>query len=154
MRNQLIDSTAFDQDLIDGLADGYKEVCKAGDKSAAAGYGHAYSFSKVLGNAYTRLLAQRVAARPPHEGTTVYVNCVDPGAVDTGMWAKFRGSVDDAVIAEMQRQGHCGPRPKTTAEGADSPVWMALYPLLAPLESSGVIGGSSTTITVKRGIKP
>lgn len=127
LRDKLIDSNTFDQDTIDGLAEEYKKVCKAGDESAAAGYGHAYSFSKVLGNAYTRLLAQRVAAQPPNS-STVYVNCVDPGVVDTGMWAKFRATVDDAAVEELQRQGHCGPRPKTTMEGADSPVWMALFP--------------------------
>lgn len=65
--------------------------------------------------------------QPPH-GSTVYVNSVDPGVVDTGMWAKFRATVDDAAIEELRREGHCGPRPKTTMEGADSPVWMALFP--------------------------
>jgi len=128
LRSQLVDSTAFDQELVDKLADRYKAVCKAGDQSAAAGYGHAYSFSKVLGNAYTRLLAQRMAALELKGGPVIYVNCVDPGVVDTGMWKTFKATVDDATIAEFQRQGHFGPAPKTTAEGADSPVWMALYP--------------------------
>lgn len=126
LRQQLTDPSTFDQESVDKLANQYKEVCKSGDESAAAGYGSAYSFSKVLLNAYTRLLAQRTSNRS--QGSAVYVNCVNPGMVDTGMYAKFRSLVDDATFAELLKQKVLEEKPRTTAQGADTPVWLALYP--------------------------
>jgi len=136
LRQQLTDPSTFDQESLDKLATQYEQVCKSGDESAAAGHGGAYSFSKVLLNAYTRLLAQRtiithrLANRPlEFEGSgTVYVNCVHPGMVDTGMYTKFRSSVDEATFAELQKQKVLEEKPRSTAQGADTPVWLALYP--------------------------
>lgn len=125
VRQELMHVTSQDQERINAIANRYKHLCQSGD-SAAAGYGEAYSFTKVLGNAYTRILAQQLASRP--STSPVYVNSVDPGAVDTGMWAKFRATIDDATVAELMKQGHIGEKPKSVEDGADSPVWMALFP--------------------------
>lgn len=124
IRQELMDVTSQDLERINAIANRYKQVCKSGDSAASAGYGNAYSFTKVLGNAYTRILAQQVSSRP----SPVYVNSVDPGSVDTGMWAKFRATIDDATAAELVKQGHIGEKPKSIEDGADSPVWLALFP--------------------------
>jgi NAD(P)-dependent dehydrogenase (short-subunit alcohol dehydrogenase family) len=133
LRQQLTDPSTFDEGTLDKLAEQYKEVCRGGDKSVSAGYGSPYTFSKVLANASSRLLAQRLASRP--HGSTVYVNNANPGVVDTGMHAKFRASVDDAtfaelktIFAEMQNLKVEESKPGTPADGADTPVWLALYP--------------------------
>lgn len=120
----------FTDDSLDELAKEYLEVCKSGDEAKPAGYGNPYTFSKVLLNAYTRLLAQRVAHRP--HGSTVYVNCVHPGMVDTGMYAKFRASVDDVQYAELQKSEVLEAQARTTASGADTAVWLALHPVHGP----------------------
>lgn len=126
LREQLTDPSTFDEGTLDRIAEQYKEACRGGDKSVSAGYGTPYTFSKVLGNASSRLLARRLASRP--HGSTVYVNDAHPGMVDTGMFAKFRASVDDATFAELQKQKVLESKAKTPADGADTPVWLALYP--------------------------
>ena len=65
-----------------------------------------YSLSKLAVNAFTRLTAKELSDRP--EGEKIYINCFCPGWVKTAMtgWA---GNI-------------------STADVADSAVWLALLP--------------------------
>lgn len=130
VRQQLMDPTVFTSDTIDQVANKYKEVCRSGDPNAAAGYGDAYIFSKVLQNAYTRLLAQRLANRP--EGSKVYVNCVNPGMVDTEMHARSRKILGEETFAKLQEQKLLPDTVRPISKGAETPVWLALHPAGGP----------------------
>ncbi|KAG0575644.1 hypothetical protein KC19_5G019900 [Ceratodon purpureus] len=93
------------QSALDKLYQDYIAAAEVGEEEAEK-FGFSYCISKILVNAYTRLLAKRVADRP--EGHKIFVNCVHPGRVDTDMCTKLGGiRVED---------------------GADTGVWLALLP--------------------------
>lgn len=143
-----MDPIVFTPDTIDEVINKYKEVCKSGDASAAAGYGNPYIFSKVLENPYTRLLAQRLADRP--EGSTVYVNCVNPGMVDTDMYAKSRKSMGEETYAKLLEQKLLEETPRPISSGSATPVWLALHPADGPSGSSGWTARNTASSKIKR----
>lgn len=121
-----MDSSNCNEKFLDGCAKKYLDSFQTGeigDFSTPYVF-PAYIFSKVLVNAYTRLLAMRVAPRP--EGKKIYVNCIHPGFVETDM---AREVVDDATKAFFTSQGLSSV---TTEEAADTPVWLALMPAGGP----------------------
>lgn len=65
-----------------------------------------YSVSKLALNAYTRLVAKKLSARP--DGNKIYINCYCPGWVKTAMTG-WQGNI-------------------SAEEGADTGVWVALLP--------------------------
>ena len=82
LRRQLTDESEFDQDFIDETASRYLEACRAGNGEANGYANNAYRFSKVLLNAYLRLLEERLAASRPRK---IDVYNVHPGFVRTDM---------------------------------------------------------------------
>lgn len=98
----------YTQETVDKFVEEYLEACSGGH-AEADGYPVAYCVSKAVINAYTRLLAKRVANRP--EGHKIYVNSVHPGSVKTDM-------NETGVL--------------TTKEGADTAAWLSLLPPECP----------------------
>ncbi|KAM7522711.1 hypothetical protein LguiA_012613 [Lonicera macranthoides] len=101
-RKELEDVDALTEEKIDKLVEKFMRDLKA-DKLEANGWSKmlpAYSVSKVMLNAYTRVLAR--------DNPKMLINCVHPGFVNTDInW-------------------HTGTM--TVAEGAEGPVMLALLP--------------------------
>ena len=104
MREQLRDPETLTQSEIDRVCGSFFAAIQAG-KEEADKFGFPYSISKVLLNAYSRLLSKRVSERP--EGHKIHVNCVHPGGAKTDM--NPFGTV-------------------TVEEAADTGVWLSLLP--------------------------
>lgn len=68
---------------VDNVAKKDEAACQACSDEVHHYRNSPYVVSKLLLNAYTRLLAERVADLP--DGSKIYVNCVQFGAVDTDM---------------------------------------------------------------------
>ncbi len=62
-REQLSDPDEFTQSTLDKLYQDYLAAVEAGEEEAEK-FGFSYCISKILLNAYTRLLAKRVSERP------------------------------------------------------------------------------------------
>ena len=105
LREQLSDPDKFTQSTLDKLCQEFLVAAESGEEEAEK-FGYSYCISKILLNAYTRLLAKRIADRP--EGHKIFVNCVHPGRVDTDFNAKIGGI--------------------SVEEGADTGAWLALLP--------------------------
>jgi carbonyl reductase 1 len=108
LREQLTNPDHYTQETVDKFVEEYLEA-SLGGHADADGYPVAYCVSKAVINAYTRLLAKRVANRP--EGHKIYVNSVHPGSVKT----------------DMNQAGVL-----TTKEGADTAAWLSLLPPECP----------------------
>lgn len=128
-KQQFVDPSKFDQKFLDSCAKKFLDACQAGEIEdyKTAYFFPAYFLSKVLVNAYTRLLAQRVAKR--QEGKKIYVNCLDPGVVDTDMFKQWRETIDDAAYAQLKASGMTVV---STEQAADTPVWLSLMPAGGP----------------------
>ncbi|KIZ01219.1 Carbonyl reductase [NADPH] 1 [Monoraphidium neglectum] len=102
-----------DRPQLEALADKFVADIKAGSYKAEGWPASMYGISKALETAYTRVLAKQL------EGRGIMVNAVCPGwcATDMSSWG--------------------GPR--TAAQGADTPVWLATLP------PPGVDGGELVT---------
>lgn len=125
LRQQLVDPSSFDVDFINSWAMKYEEACQA-DNGMEVGYGSsAYHVSKVLLNAYARVLSLRVADR--QEGSKIYVNNVHPGTMGTNMCHTWRSTVDNANFAQLKASGRFDSI-ASAAQGSDTPVWLALLP--------------------------
>ena len=117
----------FEQHFVNNIAKKYEAACQACSDEVHH-YGNSpYVVSKLLLNAYTRLLAERVADLP--DGSKIYVNCVHPGAVDTDMLHKYREAITPAVLEEDMASGKLDKDALVTAKvGVDTPAWLALLP--------------------------
>lgn len=104
-REPLRDPEKITQSSLDKLCDDYLVAAEAG-KEEAEKFGYDYCISKMLVNAYARMLAKRFTDRP--QGQKIFVNCVHPGRVNTDMCTKIGGI--------------------SVEEGADTGVWLALLP--------------------------
>jgi len=93
---------------IFALAQDFVEGIKKGDHKERGWSNSMYGISKLLLTSYTFSLARRMEK----EGTNIAVNAICPGYVNTDM---------------TSGKGH-----KTPAEGADTPVWLALHPSPSP----------------------
>nr|VVW82748.1 unnamed protein product [Nymphaea colorata] len=106
-RKQLSDDSQLCEELIDVTVGKFLEEVKNGcwESGGWPQIYTDYSVSKLAVNAYTRLIAKKLSIE--HE-RKICVNCYCPGWVKTAMtgWA---GNM-------------------TTEEGADTAVWLALFP--------------------------
>lgn len=100
---------------VDEVSAKYLEDVKAGKDDMILGGAPHYKFSRVALNAYARVLAKSLSSRPP--GNKVYVNVMSPGLVSTDL-NNFKAGA------------------RTVEDGADTAVWLALFP------SGGPTGGS------------
>ncbi|KAK1271377.1 (+)-neomenthol dehydrogenase [Acorus gramineus] len=108
LREQLERDDHLSEELIDSTVEEFIKQVKDGNWTSN-GWPQVfsdYSVSKLAVNAYTRLMAKRLSDRP--EGRKIAINCYCPGWVKTAMtgWA---GNI-------------------STEEGADTGVWLALFP--------------------------
>lgn len=127
LRQQLVDETEFDQEFVDSVARRYVQACRTGNGGPNSFANNAYRFSKVLINAYLRLLAERLANRS--DGHKIYVHNTHPGFVDTDMLRKFRESMDPETYRREVARGRFGNEELIgVEEGADTPVWLCLVP--------------------------
>lgn len=108
LRQQLTHPETLTEDFIDGMVSKYLEDLKEGNlegKGWPEG-SRSYNVSKIAMNAYSRILARKLATRP--EGEKTYTNLVYPGWVRTEM---------------MYQTGKL-----SVSEGAEGVVWVALLP--------------------------
>lgn len=108
LREQLGDVDTLSEELIDRTMSTFLQQVEDGTWQTG-GWPQVstdYSLSKLAVNAYTRLLAKELSARP--DGQKIYINCFCPGWVRTAMtgWA-----------------GNISPE-----DGADTGVWLSLLP--------------------------
>ncbi|CAN6464509.1 unnamed protein product [Victoria cruziana] len=107
LRKQLSDDGQLSEELIDATVGKFLEEAKNGcwQSGRWPSIYTDYSVSKLAVNAYTRLIANKFSTE---HGQQIRVNCYCPGWVKTAMtgWA---GNY-------------------TTEEGADTAVWLALFP--------------------------
>jgi len=140
LKKKLGDVTQFDEEFLDKLEQEFLEACKAGSGESNTYANTSYRFSKILLNAYSRLLAQRLASRP--EGCKIYVHNAHPGFVMTGMHRQLFQTMDEESYQEQlasgkfERDGHV-----SVEKGADTPVWLCLLPP-EDLTPSGLLWGN------------
>jgi carbonyl reductase 1 len=87
---------------LDALAAEFVAAIEAGEHKQRGWPSSMYGVSKLLESSYTRVLAEQL------RGRNIMVNALCPGWCATDM------------------SSHSGP--KSAAEGADTPVWLALLP--------------------------
>lgn len=107
MREQLSDEESLSEELIDRTVSTFLQQVEDGTWTPN-GWPQTftdYSVSKLAVNAYTRLMARKLAERP--EGQKIYTNCCCPGWVKTALTG-YAGNI-------------------TAEEGADTAVWLALH---------------------------
>lgn len=122
-----MDESEFDQEFVDSIARRYVEACRTGNGGPNAYANNAYRFSKVLLNAYLRLLAERLANRP--DGNKIYVHNAHPGFVHTDMHRKLMKNMDYGTYKQEVARGRFGGEELVgVEEGADTPVWLCLVP--------------------------
>lgn len=127
LKKKLSDATQFDQAFIDNLEQEFLGACRAGSGEAQKYAKSSYRFSKVLLNAYGRLLAQRLAAQP--EGRTIHVHNAHPGFVMTGMHRELMKHLDEETYQQHMASGKFEQDGAVRVEdGADTPVWLCLLP--------------------------
>ncbi|KAI8464174.1 MAG: short chain dehydrogenase/reductase [Monoraphidium minutum] len=114
-RSQL--AAPVDRGQLEALADGFVEAVRAGRHAAEGWPNSMYGVSKALETAYTRVLALQL------EGRGIMVNACCPGwcATDMSSWGG----------------------PKSAADGADTPFWLATLP--PPGAAAGGGGGAMET---------
>ena len=108
MREEIGNLENLTEEKVDKFVERYLEDVKS-EKLEGWPY-RAYSVSKIVLNAYTRVLARSLEDRP--DGQQIYVNCATPGFCKTDM-TKNSGMY-------------------TAEEGATTLVWVALLPLGGP----------------------
>lgn len=120
VQNQLGDVSHLSEDTVDAVAARYLEDVKEGrwkEEGWAPDLAQ-YSESKLLVNAYARVLARSLSSADP----PVSVNAICPGGVDTDMAVPFL-----KIWAGMGRdKSELGLRP--VEEAASSVAWLALLP--------------------------
>lgn len=110
VKQQLIDVDHLTEETIDSLSAQYLESVKNGEESWMDGFGQHYKMSKILLNAYSRALAKSLSGRP--SDSKVYVNAMTPGLTVTDIHNLAAG--------------------RTVEHGADTAVWLALFPSGGP----------------------
>lgn len=124
LKQKFRDEDNYSEELFDSLAANYLDDVKAGrvDKErwveAAGRTGPMYTVSKLLLNAYSRLLARELATSQSEEHQ-IFVASFTPGRTMTDL------------VRRLMQEGHRVPpdvRANTPAEGADTGVWLALLP--------------------------
>lgn len=108
LRQQLAEEEHLCEELIDGMVAKFLEQVRHNNWTEG-GWPQMftdYSVSKLALNAYTRLVAKKLLARP--NGNKIYINCYCPGWVKTAMTG-WQGNI-------------------SAEEGADTGVWVALLP--------------------------
>ncbi|XXG49698.1 hypothetical protein AAC387_Pa02g3800 [Persea americana] len=108
LRQQLAEEEHLCEELIDGMVAKFLEQVR-NNNWTEGGWPQMftdYSVSKLALNAYTRLVAKKLSARP--DGNKIYINCYCPGWVKTAMTG-WQGNI-------------------SAEEGADTGVWIALLP--------------------------
>lgn len=113
LKQQLNDIDHLTEEDVDSLARKYLEDVKAGSHWTDKFFPQ-YNESKVLLHAYSRVLAKQLSTRA--EGNKIYVNVCTPGFTSTDIVGRHPGA-------------------RTVEEGADTPIWILLYP------SGGPTGG-------------
>ncbi|XP_010265011.1 PREDICTED: (+)-neomenthol dehydrogenase-like [Nelumbo nucifera] len=106
LREQLADEESLSIELIDRTVICFLEQVKHGNWTSG-GWPQMftdYSLSKLVVNAYTRLMARTLCSRP--EGQKIHMNCYCPGWVKTAMTG-WQGNI-------------------SAKEGADTGVWLSL----------------------------
>lgn len=127
LRRQLVNESEYDQDFVDETAQRYMEACRAGNEDPTDYANNAYRMSKVLLNAYLRLLEERLSERPP--GHKILVHNAHPGFVHTDMHRQILQCMDHDTYLDQVAKGRFGNEELITVEeGADTPVWLCLVP--------------------------
>lgn len=127
LRRQLTDESEFDQDFIDETASRYLEACRTGNGGPNGYANNAYRFSKVLLNAYLRLLEDRLSdsSRP----RKIDVHNAHPGFVHTDMHNQVLQILGyEAYVDQVAKGRFGGEQLIGVEEGADTPVWLCLVP--------------------------
>jgi len=121
LRQQLSDPSQFDQDFVNKVAEKYLAACQAGSEEVNGYATSVYKVSKVLLNAYTRLLAERAPK--------LYVHCVHPGLVETDMMDEYKKAITIEGFEELLASGKLGKEGLVNPrEGSDTAAWLALRP--------------------------
>lgn len=120
-----MDESQYDQDFIEKTVQRYIEACRTGNGGPNSFANNAYRFSKVLLNAYLRLLEERLCDRP--EGQKIYVHTAHPGFVHTDMHKQVLQLMDYETYLAQVASGRFGNEELISVEeGADTPVWLCL----------------------------
>lgn len=120
IQQALSDPNTFDQAFLNSIAQSYISACHSNSEDVHQYGASCYIVSKVLLNAYTRLLAK---AFP-----TLSVHCVHPRLVDTRLLEEYieamtpKGFQEQIANGFLGREGIVGVH-----EGADTVVWLVLY---------------------------
>ncbi|KAH7366016.1 hypothetical protein KP509_18G059300 [Ceratopteris richardii] len=110
LREEMGNLAHLTEDKVDRFVENYLEDVKE-QKAAASGWPYrSYTVSKIALNAYTRVLAESLKGRP--DGQHIYANSVTPGYCKTDL------TRNSGIY--------------TAAEGAETPVWVALLPPNGP----------------------
>lgn len=128
LKKKLADVTQFDQKYLDEMEQEYLEACRAGNGEPNKYANTAYRFSKILLNAHSRLLAQRLTASQP-EGHKIYLHNAHPGFVMTDMHREVFNNMDEETYQAHMASGKFEREGAIKVEdGADTPVWLCLLP--------------------------
>jgi carbonyl reductase 1 len=112
VKGQLSDISHLTEEDVDALAFKYLEDVKAGRQAEwTVKFFPQYNEAKMFLHAYGRVLAKSLSSRP--EGQKIYVNSCTPGFTAT----------------DINLNHHLA---RSLEEGADTPVWISLYPRGGP----------------------
>lgn len=112
LKQQLFDLDHLTEQGVDSLRTQYLDKVQTGDNDWTAGFGSHYKMAKALLIGYARTLAESLSRRP--SSSRVYVNTMTPGLTGT-----------DILPNHI-------PMARTVEHGADTIVWLALFPSGGP----------------------